>query len=232
MVASHCTNSEGDVGGVDDANIHQPTKHLVGNGNKVAEETVDPEVNWMDHEQCETGYYCRYSDAAFAELDSEDDINLGKVAKPTGVGETDVSPAGATFTITSEGAIGYGDDIYYISRKNGWQTARILDTCARVTVKAKTGWEMGVRLVCMGKAVVTGSSAKPANGDSGSPVIGPLSGNSVKLLGTVSHAMPTPRTCSTSQSSALSTTSSGLRCAGTRAFRGVSAAVSGHSNQS
>ena len=99
VVASHCTNEDQDVGGVDNADIHQPNDPLVGE-NIVAEETIDPDLYNIDHDQCPSGWVCRYSDAAFAQLDSDMSLDLGEVAKPEEVGATDVDPAGTTFTIT------------------------------------------------------------------------------------------------------------------------------------
>ena len=49
LVASDCTNSEDDVGGVAHANNNQPNKPLFSN-NKVAVETVDPSLHPIDDE--------------------------------------------------------------------------------------------------------------------------------------------------------------------------------------
>ena len=99
VIASHCTNEDGDVGGLDDANVHQPNDPLFGS-NMVAEETIDPVLTNINHSQCPSGWSCRFSDAAFAELDSDESLDLGEIAKPEDIGETDVDPAGTTFEIT------------------------------------------------------------------------------------------------------------------------------------
>ena len=49
VVASHCINSEDDVGSVAHDNINQPTKPLFSN-NKVPGETVDPSLHPIDDE--------------------------------------------------------------------------------------------------------------------------------------------------------------------------------------
>ena len=179
IIASHCTNSEGDIGGLDDADVHQPNDPLFGN-NIIAEETIDPSLTNIDHDQCPSGWSCRYSDAAFAELDSDESLALGEIAKPDGIGETDVHPAGTTFSITRERTShSIGDEIYYIGRTNGWLTAEIIDTCDYAIMASN------VRIICISTARVTGDSDDPAQGDSGAPVIRPGSGNNVDLLGTL-----------------------------------------------
>ena len=89
VVASHCINSEGVIGHDDDSDFHQPNNPILGS-NKVAEETIDPPL-FLDG--CVAYYECRRSDSAFATLDSNDDIDRGKIAKPTGTNETDVDPS-------------------------------------------------------------------------------------------------------------------------------------------
>ena len=179
VVASHCTNSDGDVGGIDNADVHQPNDPLVG-GNIVARETIDPELTDFNYAACPDGYECRHSDAAFADIESDESLDLGEIAKPEGIGETDVDPAGATFDITSDtGGFSARDEIYYIGRVGGWYTAEVLDTCA----KAYVGDNVGI--LCVGKARVTGSSPDPSNGDSGAPVVKLDTGNDVELLGTM-----------------------------------------------
>lgn len=81
VIASHCTNEDGDIGGLDDANVHQPNDPLFGS-NIVAEETIDPELTNLSHSDCLDGWECRYSDAAFAELDSDEDLDRGIRAFP------------------------------------------------------------------------------------------------------------------------------------------------------
>ena len=180
VVASHCTNGDGDIGGLDDADVHQPNDPLIGD-NIVAKETIDPELTNIGHDQCPTGWKCRYSDAAFAELESDVSLDLGEIAKPKGTGELDVDPIGTTFEITSESSTSIGDVIYYIGRTRGWQTAEVIDTCGYAIMDPHNN----VRIICIATARVTGSSDDPAGGDSGAPVIRPDTGSKVKLLGTL-----------------------------------------------
>ena len=100
-VASHCANCDGNIGGVDDAKIYQPSRHLIYD-NKVAVEEIDPYLHSISNWRCPDGYRCRYSDAAFADMESGVSLDLGQVAKPEGVGENDVSPVGTSFEITRE----------------------------------------------------------------------------------------------------------------------------------
>ena len=179
VIASHCTNDDGDVGGLDDADVHQPTDPLFGD-NIIAEETIDPEMENIDNDDCPSGWDCRYSDAAFAELNGDESLDLGKIAKPEDIGETDVDPVGTTFDITGESAfINTGDDIYYIGRTEGWQTAEIIEECISPTRSAANQ----EKLICLGKARMTGSSSDPSQGDSGAPVVKVDTGNDVDLLG-------------------------------------------------
>ena len=179
VVASHCTSSNEGPGGLDNTNIHQPNDPWWGSMT-VAEETIDPELTNLDDDDCPSGWSCRYSDAAFAELDSDESLDLGEIAKPKGVNETDVDPVGTTFDITAEAVSpNVGDDIYYIGIGNGWQTAEVLETCYTADIGNN------VNIICVGRAKVTGASPNPSHGDSGAPVIKPTTGNNVKLLGTL-----------------------------------------------
>ena len=60
----------------------------------------------------------------------------------------------------------------------------MIDTCSAATVRPAYDSETGRGIICTGKAVVTsGSGVIP--GDSGAPVISPISGDGVELLGTL-----------------------------------------------
>lgn len=140
MVASHCTNSAGVIGQDDDSDFHQPNNPVFGS-NKVAEETIDPPL-FLDG--CVAYYECRWSDSAFATLDSNDDIDRGKIAKPTGINETDVDPAGSAFSITSDsGYFSTNTNIYYIGRVEGLQSARVTDTCVDTSSSCPRAWNGG-----------------------------------------------------------------------------------------
>ena len=186
VVASHCTNIDGDIGGLNDAKIYQPSKNLFQN-NKVAEEEIDPTLQPISNSQCPTGYKCRYSDAAFADAVSEQTLDLGHVAKPESVGSLRVDPAGTTFEITREASgIRTGDTVYYIGATRGWRTAVVQDDCDYFQVSSYIpGIREGVRIICVGLALPNDGQPDPASGDSGGPVISPATGDDVNLVGTV-----------------------------------------------
>ena len=130
--------------------------------------------------QGEDGFYCRFSDAAFAELVLFTSIGLGKIAKPEDVGDTDVSPAGTPFEITSDaGSFSDGDEIYHIGRTSGWETAEVLETCAFFEISPSP------RITRVGQASITAYSDDPAHGDSGAPEVVPQTGNDVNFIGTL-----------------------------------------------
>lgn len=181
-LASHCTNPDGDIGGPDDAEIHQPNKIPLSNTNKIADETIDPYLSIMYGNGCE-GYYCRFSDAAFARMLSSASIDLGKIAKPEAVNDRDVDPVGTTFSVTREGTAQVGDSIYLIGRTKGWLTGKITDICTTASVPSGDNAEE-VRILCVGEFEMDSNSNSPALGDSGAPVMEPLSGNNVSLVGT------------------------------------------------
>ena len=100
-MASHCTNLFQDIGGVEGETVHQPHNPWIGS-KVVGEETIDPNLQDIDHPFCPHNYLCRYSDAAYAELDSDEDLDLGMIARPEDYGETDVNPAYETFEVVYE----------------------------------------------------------------------------------------------------------------------------------
>ena len=183
VTASHCTNEDFDIGGLDDANIYQPRKHLIYN-NKVAEETIDPSLAPMEHEDCPDNYICRYSDSAFAEMESGQDIDRGHIAKPEEVRETDVDPAGTTFEIDSESSgISRDDIVHYIGARRGWRTAEVIDDCAYYSIRPPLYDILGERIVCTGLAMPNDGGYAPGGGDSGAPVFLPGDDNEVELAG-------------------------------------------------
>lgn len=52
-------------------------------------------------------------------------------------------------------------------------------------IELAQGLEWGLMIRCAGAATMTNSSEDPSNGDSGSPVVIPTSGNNVELIGTM-----------------------------------------------
>ena len=182
ILASHCTNTDDNIGGVDDAEVHQPNRIPFSNTNKVAYETIDPLLSVMWGNGCD-GYHCRFSDAAFARTLSSATIDLGKVAKPEAVNDRDVDPVGTTFSVTREGTAQVGDSIYLVGRTGGWLSGEVTDTCTTSSVPGgHDGQE--VKILCVGEFEIDSNSNDPVGGDSGAPVLEPLSGNNVSLLGT------------------------------------------------
>lgn len=180
VVPSHCTSNPSDIaiGGSMNSPIHQPNFPRSGS-NEVAREITDPPLSQVDDPlgQCADGYWCRYSDAAFAEM-TDETMDRGKIAKPTEIGKTKVSPAGTTFSVTSDsGGFSQNDVVYYVGRSEGWQKASVLDTCTFKEVVDDV-----IRVICVGRARVT-EGGGPSSGDSGAPVFKITSGSNVKLIG-------------------------------------------------
>ncbi len=135
ILASHCTNEQEDIGDLDNATIHQPNYPWIGS-NVISEETIDPQTYEIDNFLCLDNYHCRYSDAAYAELDSGEDLDLGRIAEPEGYNENDVDPAYETLGIVAEQAgFSVGDKVEFIGRTSGWEKAEITSTCAAVVAE-------------------------------------------------------------------------------------------------
>jgi len=180
VVPSHCTtNISGiPIGGEMNTVIHQPNFPRNGS-NEVGRELTDPQLTHIDDplDQCAEGYVCRYSDAAFVQM-TDGGIHRGKIAKPTKIGKTKVSPAGTTFSVTSDsGGFFQNDVIYYVGRSEGWQKAKVLDTCTFKEVVNDV-----IRVICVGRARVT-EGGGPSAGDSGAPVFKITSDSNVELVG-------------------------------------------------
>jgi hypothetical protein len=128
------------------------------------------------HAQCPSTYVCRYSDAAFAELESGISIDLGEVGKPVDINQLSVNPAGHTYAITAEANYSIDDYIYYFGRTTGWRAATVIDSCTFTTINT------GERIICVGMAQLsTGGDA--GLGDSGAPVLYPTTGEEADLIG-------------------------------------------------
>ena len=147
VTASHCNNDDDDhpnggIGGNEDANIFQPIRHLFLN-NKIAEAEVDPSLGAMNHPDCPEDYVCRYSDAAFAELISGQDMDKGHIAQPEALTETEVDPAGTIFEVTNESS-GVSDDeiVHYVGATTGWRSGEVYDDCGYSTTGPPLGGRM------------------------------------------------------------------------------------------
>ena len=88
--------------------------------NTVAEETIDPLGQASGNILCtDFDYLCRYSDAAYAELDSDEDLDLdlGHIAEPEDYNTIEVNPAYDTLEIDPDsGAFSVDDEWEYCIR--------------------------------------------------------------------------------------------------------------------
>ena len=186
LLASHCTNEAQTVWGLDNAVIHQPVDPWGPLTNTVAEETIDPEGRGYGHYLCsQYDYICRYSDAAYAELDSDEDLDLGHIAEPEDYNTIEVSPAYDTLEINSDsGNFRRNEEIEVIGRTTGWQKGIVTDTCTFVIVKEPAFGNPGKVVVCAGAFRPASGFDGPSHGDSGGPVF-KRDGNDVQLLGTL-----------------------------------------------
>ena len=150
VVASHCTNTSRALGGLDNADIQQPTDPVWNDDNKVADETIDPSASAIDHSLCPSNFRCRYSDAAFAEMDDVS-IDRGEIAKPDAVGSTEVDPAYETFDVNSDsGSFSVGDEVHYVGKRTGWRTGEVTHTCTDLVYRDPQGDTPGVKVICVG----------------------------------------------------------------------------------
>ena len=173
ITASHCTNNSSYVGGMNNTRFHQPD---TGHGS-VADETIDPDLYAMEHDQCDGASNCRYTDSVFSEKSSSADIDRGKIAKPESLGSKSVSPAGSTWDISHESYPVAGRTVYFVGKDRGWREATVHTTCELVELN-------NALLVCTATARTDSSGDRPRSGDSGGPVF-ELSGGRAKLVGTI-----------------------------------------------
>ena len=184
VLASHCTNEQRDVGGIDYATIHQPNNPWIGS-NVIGRESIDPQPYEVDNYLCTDSHRCRYSDAAYVLLDSGEDLDLGMIAEPEDYNETDVDPSYETIGIAAEQAgFSVGQEIEFIGRTSGWEKAEITSTCAAVEVEVPLLGYPGTRILCSGEAEPLAGFDGPDPGDSGAPVF-IRDGDEVKLIGTI-----------------------------------------------
>ena len=171
VTASHCTNAQKRIGGLNNTAFRQPTPSQ----EVVANETIDPSTTSLSHEQCGGHSNCRYTDSTFAEKSSAADIHRGKIARPESLGSLRVHPIGTTWDIGREGYPSNGTTVYYVGKEKGWREATVTATCELV----QTG---GARVVCSALAEVSSSGDRPEGGDSGGPVFELVNGEA-ELVG-------------------------------------------------
>ena len=186
ILASHCTNEFRRLWGNDSAVIHQPVNPFGPFTNTVAEETIDPLGQASGNILCtDFDYLCRYSDAAYAELDSDEDLDLGHIAEPEDYNTIEVSPAYDTLEIDSDsGAFSVGDEIEFIGRTSGWEKGIVTHTCFDIIVEDPQFGDPDKVVVCAGEFEAAPGYDGPDSGDSGGPVF-IRDGNNVELIGTI-----------------------------------------------
>lgn len=168
VVNSHCTTTESVVDGT---LYYQPLNQTADEF--IGTEVLDPPF-FQRTNGCPKGKLCRYSDAAYAALDSSATATLGGLAKTTGPNNGALDIAGS-FTILGEAAGNAlaGERLNKVGRTTGWSQGKVTNTCVNTGVS-------GTRIVRLCQDFV---SARVGAGDSGSPVFKILSGDNVQLNG-------------------------------------------------
>lgn len=168
VVNSHCTTKESQVDGT---LYYQPLNQTAAEF--IGTEILDPPF-FQRTNGCPRGKLCRYSDAAYVELDAGADATLGALAKTTGPNNGSLDIAG-NFTIVSEATTNatVNDVLNKVGRTTGWTQGTVTNTCVNTGVS-------GTRIVRLCQDFV---SAGVGPGDSGSPVFKIDSGDNVQLSG-------------------------------------------------
>ena len=166
---SHCTNTQG---GTEGTIYYQPTS------------TVDPVSIGIEADDpvyfkggvCPRGKKCRYSDAARILYDGATASNRGEILKTDGV-NTGSLTVGGLFTVTSQDNsttnFALGTVLNKVGRTTGWSQGKVSRTCVNTNVSGSQ-----VHQLCQ-----TFVDAAVDGGDSGSPVFGITTGDSVQLVG-------------------------------------------------
>jgi len=171
---SHCTTTQG---GSENTDFHQPNDPLFSEGNKVGDETADPE--YFVGGLCPAGRRCRFSDSAFI------DYSVGRgsnIARTTGWnnGSLTISSTNTRLRIVGELSTWIdGSELDKIGRTTGWSFGRVNGTCQNINVA-----DTNVTLFCQHRVnrIAGGTHRMSDNGDSGSPVFRWL-GTTVMLSG-------------------------------------------------
>lgn len=127
VVNSHCTYTQG---GVEGTIYYQPTPVT---NNRIGTEIADPIYTKQKCPRGLKGKVCRWSDSAYAQVDSELEQSLGLIAKLESVNTGSLNIAGS-FRITSEGASVMGESVNKVGRTTGWTQGTVTDTCVNVGV--------------------------------------------------------------------------------------------------
>jgi hypothetical protein len=164
---AHCTTKDGTVTGT---LYYQPLNQTMDEF--IGTEILDPPP--FTGNGCPRRKVCRYSDAAFAQLDSFVFGSLGTLAKTTGPNDGSLDIAGS-FTITAEAAgnATVGETLNKVGRTTGWTQGKVSNTCVNTSVS-------GTKIVRLCQDFV---KAGVEAGDSGSNVFKIISGDNVQLNG-------------------------------------------------
>jgi hypothetical protein len=140
----------------------------------IATEVADPV--YVKGGSCPKGKKCRHSDASRALYSSSVASSRGDILKTTGANNGSLT-VGGMFTITSQDNttknFQIGRILNKVGRTTGWSQGPVSRTCVNTNVSGST-----VHQICQ-----TFVDAAVDGGDSGSPVFGITSGDSVQLVG-------------------------------------------------
>lgn len=146
---SHCSDDEWNL---EYTTYYQPYKYY-----EIGSEAVDPN-GWS----CEITYKCRYSDAVIARTNAGVEVDVGYVARTTGLGSLTVDAAQPRFTVSGASDVYGGETVYMMGRTSGWLAGTVTHTC----VSYKKTWEgRWHKVLCTDVA-----DYNSQGGDSGSPV--------------------------------------------------------------
>jgi hypothetical protein len=170
VVNSHCTTNRGTVDGT---LYYQPLDQVADQF--IGTEVLDPPF-FQRTNDCPRGKLCRWSDSAYASRASGVTATRGAIAKTTAANNGSLTIAGS-FNIGSElsGNSTVGTILNKVGRTTGWTRGSVTNSCVNTGVS-------GSRIVILCQDFV---SAGVGGGDSGSPVFQVVSGDTVRLSGTL-----------------------------------------------
>jgi hypothetical protein len=157
---SHCTITQG---GVEGSIFVQPTTTDFSGGISqfIGTETVDPAYHFVS--SCPRGFFCRFSDSAFVQLNTGVSAQF-RIAKPV-LGTVSWDGV-STMRINSEGNALAGTLVTKVGRTSGITSGVVSKTCVDLPFAGTD-----IVLLCQSQA-----SYASAGGDSGSPVFQPSGG--------------------------------------------------------
>ena len=155
VTAHHCGTERA---AVDGDNYHQPEED--GDDNLIGEETIDPA--FFTGGTCPGGKECRFSQGSFVSDDETLELNLGYIARTTGMDDSSltVDHDDPNFRIKSEGYAATEDTVHKVGRTTGWTSGEVVQTCANIPLPS-------TNYVYLCQDVADYDSA---SGDSGAPI--------------------------------------------------------------